>query len=380
VPVSAAIARRYGILDQPGQRKVHQRPTPRAGGIAVWAAFTLVVLTGFIGAPALGRNGWFIAHFGPEIAMLREAYRVGDKLLAVVLGGSIAFGVGLLDDVLGRKFGPGWKLAGQTLAALALLSAGIRTDFLHYTALNSAVTLLWVVGITNAFNLLDNMDGLSAGVALTASAVLALNAFLLGEFFISLVLMAFMGTLLGFLVFNWSPASIFLGDCGSLFVGFTLASLTLLEHFVTHASSSYFPVLMPVLVLALPIVDTTTVVVIRLREGRPIYVGDSRHLSHRLVSLGMSPRLAVLTIYLIALGIGLGAVALPHAGLVVSVILLVQALAMIAVVLVLLFYDRRIPTRVLTWRPEAPAAEAAAPLTAAAPLAEPAPRERGATR
>jgi len=341
----------------------------------VWAAFTLVVLAGFIGAPALGRNAWFIAHFGPEIALLRDAYRVGDKLLAVVLGGSVAFGVGFLDDVLGRKFGPGWKLAGQTLAALALLSAGIRTDFLHFNVLNSAVTLLWVVGITNAFNLLDNMDGLSAGVALIAALVLALNAFLLGEFFISLVLMAFIGSLLGFLVFNWNPASIFLGDCGSLFIGFTLASLTLLEHFVTHASSTYFPVLMPVLVLALPIVDTATVVVIRWREGRPIYVGDSRHLSHRLVSLGMSPRLAVATIYLIALGIGLGAVALPHAGLAVSVILVVQALAMVAVVLVLLFYERRTQTRVLAWRAEGPATDAGAPAAEAR-----VPRERGAAR
>jgi len=375
VPAASAIARRYGILDQPGPRKVHGRPTPRAGGIAVWAAFTLVVLAGYLGAPALGRNGWFIAHFGPQIALLSEAYRVGDKLLAVVLGGSVAFGVGLLDDVLGRRFGPGWKLAGQTLAALALLSAGIRTDFLHFEVLNSAVTLLWVVGITNAFNLLDNMDALSAGVALIAALVLALNAFLLGEFFISLVLMAFIGSVLGFLVFNWHPASIFLGDCGSLFVGFTLASLTLLEHFVTHASSSYFPVLMPVLVLALPIVDTATVVVIRWREGRPIYVGDSRHLSHRLVSLGMSPRLAVATIYLIALGIGLGAVALPHAGLVVSVILVMQALAMVAVVLVLLFYERRTQTRVLPWRAEGPAAEAGAPLAEAH-----VPRERGAAR
>lgn len=265
--------------------------------------------------------------------------------MAVVLGGAVAFGVGLLDDVLGRRFGPGWKLGGQLLAALALLSAGVRTDFLHFPWLNVAVTLVWVVGITNAFNLLDNMDGLSAGVALVASLVLLLNAWLLGEFFVSLVLLALAGSLLGFLVFNWHPASIFLGDCGSLFIGFTLASLTLLERFVTHASSSYFPVLMPVLVLALPILDTTTVVWIRLREHRPIYVGDSRHLSHRLVSLGMSRPLAVLTIYVLALGIGLGSVALPHASLLVSVVLLVQALAVAAVVLILLFYERRSPSR-----------------------------------
>jgi UDP-GlcNAc:undecaprenyl-phosphate GlcNAc-1-phosphate transferase len=231
------------------------------------------------------------------------------------------------------------------LAALVLLSAGVRTDFLHYAWLNAAVTLLWVVGITNAVNLLDNMDGLAAGVAVVASLVLLLNAWLLGEFFISLVLVALMGTLLGFLVYNWHPASIFLGDCGSLFIGFTLASLTLLERFVTHASSTYFSILMPVLVLAIPIIDTTTVVVIRIREHRPIYVGDSRHLSHRLVSLGMSRPLAVATIYVLALGIGLGSVALPHASPIVSAILLLQALAVTAVVLILLFYERRAQPR-----------------------------------
>ncbi len=340
VPVAGALARRYGILDAPGLRKVHDRATPRTGGIAVFAAFTLVVLAGFWIAPILGRLPFVTTYFAAPLAMLQEAYRVQGKLLALLVGGTVAFSVGLLDDVLGQRFGPGWKLAGQTLAALVLVAGGIRTDFLGNAPANAAFTILWVVGVTNAFNLLDNMDGLSAGVALIASLVLLLNAWLLGEFFIALVLVAFMGSLLGFLVFNWHPASIFLGDCGSHFIGFTMASLTLLERYVSHASSTYFPVLMPVLVLALPIVDTTTVVVIRLRERRPIYVGDSRHLSHRLVALGMSRPLAVATIYLITLAIGLGAFGLAHANFVHSLVILVQALAVIALVLILLFFER----------------------------------------
>jgi len=340
VPAAGAVARRYGILDAPGARKVHARATPRIGGVAVFVSFTLIVLAGFSLAPVLGRLPLVTSHLAVPIAMLQEAYRVQGKLLALVLGGAVAFSVGLLDDVLGRRFGPGRKLAGQTLAALVLVSGGIRTDFLGNDLANVAFTLLWVVGLTNAFNLLDNMDGLSAGVALIASFVLLLNAWLLGEFFIALVLVAFMGSLLGFLVFNWHPASIFLGDCGSHFIGFTMASLTLLERYVSHASSTYFPVLMPVLVLALPIVDTTTVVVIRLREHRPIYVGDSRHLSHRLVALGMSRPLAVATIYLMTLAIGLGALGLAHANLVHSLVILVQGLAVVAVVLILLFFER----------------------------------------
>jgi UDP-GlcNAc:undecaprenyl-phosphate GlcNAc-1-phosphate transferase len=341
VPLAGWLARRLGVLDAPGARKVHEKPTPRLGGVAVWAAFTTVVLTGYFGVPLLARLEWVETHLAAPLALLQEAPRVQARLLALVAGAAIAFLVGLLDDVLGERFPVGVKLGGQVLAALVLIGAGIRTDFLFLPVLNAVVTLLWVVGITNAFNLLDNMDGLSAGVAFVAAGVLLVNAWLLGEFFIALVLVTFMGSLLGFLVFNWHPASIFLGDCGSLFIGFVLASLTLLQRYVSHASGTYFPILMPVLVLALPIVDTATVVIIRIRERRPIYVGDSRHLSHRLVSLGMRPPLAVFTIYLVSLGLGLGAVGLAHADLVHALLILVQAMAVVAVVLILLFYERR---------------------------------------
>jgi UDP-GlcNAc:undecaprenyl-phosphate GlcNAc-1-phosphate transferase len=345
VPVTGWVARRYGVMDDPGPRKIHQAPTPRIGGVAVYLAFTVVVLAGFFGVPFLAEIPWVRTNLAAPLAMLQEAYRVESKLVGLLGGATIVFVVGLLDDVLGARFKVGWKMAGQVLAAVFLIAGGIRTDFMPRDWLDIAVTLVWVVGITNAFNLLDNMDGLSAGVALVASLVLLLNAWLLGGFFMSLVYVALIGSLLGFLVYNWHPASIFLGDSGSLFIGFVLASLTLLQRYVSHASSSYFPVLMPVLVLALPILDTTTVTVIRIRERRPIYVGDSRHLSHRLVSLGMRPPLAVFTIYLISLGLGLGAVGLAHASLTHSVIILVQALTVVVVVLILLFYERRVEPR-----------------------------------
>ncbi len=345
VPVSGRIARRFGVMDEPGPRKVHTTPTPRIGGIAVYVAFTAVVLAGYFGVPVLSQIDWVRTNLAGPVAMLQEAYRVESKLVALLLGATIVFVVGLLDDVLGSRFKVGWKAAGQVLAAVVLVAGGVRTDFLYYDWLNILVTLVWVVGITNAFNLLDNMDGLSAGVALVASLVLLLNAWLLGGFFMSLVYVALIGALLGFLIYNWHPASIFLGDGGSLFIGFTLASLTLLQRYVSNASSTYFPVLMPLLVLAIPILDTATVTFIRIRERRPIYVGDSRHLSHRLVSLGMKPALAVFTIYLISLGLGLGAVGLAHADFVHATIILLQALAVVAVVLILLFYERRTQPR-----------------------------------
>jgi UDP-GlcNAc:undecaprenyl-phosphate GlcNAc-1-phosphate transferase len=340
VPLSRVLAHRFGILDRPGPRKVHAGPTPRLGGLAVFLSFIVVVLAGYMLGPVLAARPELKAGFGGAFAFLQEAYRVQPKLLALLCGAVLVFGVGLADDVLGSRFPVGVKAAGQVLAAFVLVAADIRVSFLPADWMNTVVTLLWVVGITNAFNLLDNMDGLSTGVAFVACTVLLTNAWLLGEFFISLVLVAFMGSLLGFLWYNWSPATVFLGDCGSLFIGYLLASLTLLERYVSRASSSYFPVLMPVLVLAVPLLDTATVIVIRVREGRPIYVGDRRHLSHRLVDLGLSPKAAVLVIYLITFCLGLGAASLADASRSETALILLQSAGFVALILILMFFER----------------------------------------
>jgi UDP-GlcNAc:undecaprenyl-phosphate/decaprenyl-phosphate GlcNAc-1-phosphate transferase len=341
VPLTVRAANGWGILDSPGPRKFHALPTPRLGGIAVFTAFTAVVLIGyFVALPALLESASARAYMGTALSMLEEAHRVQSKLMGLLAGGAVVFAVGLTDDALGRRFPVALKAAGQLLAAAILVASGVRTSFMPGDALNVIVTLLWVVGMTNAFNLLDNMDGLSAGVALVASAVFLVNAWALGEFFISLLLLAFIGSLLGFLFYNYHPATVFLGDCGSLFIGYVIASLTLLESYVSNASSTLFPVLMPVLVLALPIMDTATVVLIRLHEGRPIYVGDRRHLSHRLVALGFSPRTAVLFIYLVTLSLGLGAVNLSDASPGQSAVILVQFVGLVALILILMFVER----------------------------------------
>jgi UDP-GlcNAc:undecaprenyl-phosphate GlcNAc-1-phosphate transferase len=341
VPLTRRLARRFGIMDAPGERKIHSELMPRLGGVAVFVSFTAIVAVGYALIPHLSAAPWLQSRIPGSLRMLGEAHRVEGKLMALLIGGAVAFGVGLLDDALGRRF-PVWlKLAGQILAAQILIAAGVRVLFLPFEWMNFAVTLLWIVGITNAFNLLDNMDGLSAGVALVASSVFLINAWALGEFFICLLLAVFMGALLGFLLFNFHPASVFLGDCGSLFIGYVMASLTLLERYVSHASSSLFPILMPVVVLAVPLLDTATVIVIRLSERRPIYVGDNRHLSHRLVALGFSKRAAVLFIYLATFTLGLGAVSLPDATLRQSLFLLLQSICIVALVLILLFHERQ---------------------------------------
>jgi UDP-GlcNAc:undecaprenyl-phosphate/decaprenyl-phosphate GlcNAc-1-phosphate transferase len=337
------IALRFGIIDNPGHRKVHSMPTARLGGLAVFVSFVLLVSLGYTVTPYLPDVPWIGSALPESTYVLRDAYRVTHKLVAFMAGSTIAFGVGLADDIWGERF-PVWvKAAGQTIAAAILVAAGVTSTFLPYEWMNVGVTFLWLVGMTNAFNLLDNMDGLSAGVAFVASFVLLINAWSLGEIFMSLILVAFMGSLLGFLLFNVHPARIFLGDCGSLFIGYAMGSLTLLERYVSRASGLLFPILMPVLVLAVPIVDTATVVFIRLREHRPIYVGDNRHLSHRLVNLGFSRRRAVTILYLLTFSLGLGAASLTDATLFQSVLVLLQTAGFVGVVLMIMFVDRRVP-------------------------------------
>jgi len=337
VPTARALGARWRVLDHPGERKIHDNPTPRSGGWAVFLAFMLTVAIGYGLRPQLAAIPFFAQQAPTELRMLAEASRVADKLAAILAGATLAFLVGLADDIFGARFPVGLKAAGQVIAASLVVAAGVKTSFLPYEWMNVLFTIAWLFGITNAFNLLDNMDGLSAGVALVASFILLANAWALGEYFISLLLLAFIGALAGFLAFNVSPASVFLGDCGSHFIGFAMASFTLLERYVSHASSSYFPILMPVLVLAVPILDTTTVVLIRHGEGRPIYVGDSRHLSHQLVALGLSKRSAVLFLWAMTFFLGMGALSLPHAPLAQSLLVIVQSAGFVALLLVLLF-------------------------------------------
>ena len=313
VPLTKPLARAVGAIDQPGPRKHHPAPTPRLGGVALAVSFLAVVTAGFLVAPRLSIVAW--PALQAPLAMLREAPRVSSELMAVLVGATLCFLVGVLDDALGARFPPLAKLAGQVAAAGIVAAGGVRTSFMPQEWMNVALTVVWLVGITNAFNLLDNMDGLAAGVACVASLVFLLNAWLLGELFIVLLLSAFMGGLLGFLVYNRRPPACSWATAAASSSAAPWRSLTLLERYVSHASSTLFPVRdagggaggarssTPSMVMA-----------VRLRqERRPIYVGDRLHLSHRLVTHGLSPRAAVVFLYLATFFLGLGAVTLAHA-------------------------------------------------------------------
>ena len=184
--------------------------------------------------------------------------------------------------------------------------------------------MLWVVGITNSFNLLDNMDGLSSGVAVIIALILGVLTIQQGQYFSALVLLTLAGSILGFLFYNFHPSKIFMGDAGSLLIGYTLAALTESSSYVTTKSVSQLPVVVPALVLGVTLFDTFSVMVIRWREKRPLFVGDNSHFSHRLVKLGMSTRQAVIFIYLVTLCVGMSAILIPELNIFGSVIVLVQ--------------------------------------------------------
>ena len=258
-----------GLTDGPdGGRKTQDRPIPKLGGIAVAIAFTLVFLT------AVGVSG--------EISAFQ-------LLASVLLPALVVAGLGFIDDV--RSLNPWIRLAAQTLLALLVWFMGTQVGFTRITILDAVITVLWIVGLTNAMNLLDNSDGLAASTALVASLGTGLVAVIYGQYFVGALSFALAGTAAGFLVHNWHPATVYLGDAGAYFLGFLLAIVTLRLRPVGIALP--WSALIPMLLVLLPILDTTYVVIRRLIEGRHPFTPGRDHLSHLLMSRGLSVRQSV---------------------------------------------------------------------------------------
>lgn len=307
--LTRAVAPRFGLVDKPGGRKAHRAPTPLGGGVAIWLTVVLMLASG---ALALGPGRPWL----PQALSIHAGgawERSGE--LALILGlATLIMAMGLADD----RFGLGWKLRLGVQVGLSaiLVASGVRVTLFwpfDSLAVSGAITVLWIVGLTNAFNFLDNMDGLAAGVGLIAAGLFAAAQVEVEGRFVPAVLLVLVGALGGFLVHNRYPARMFMGDAGSNFLGFLLGTLTVVGTF-TRPSEGYSPfgVLTPLLVMAVPLYDTTTVILIRIREGRSPFEADRRHFSHRLVDRGLTPPLAVRTIYLVTLAGGLGALLLPR--------------------------------------------------------------------
>lgn len=341
-PLMRRLAVRLGMLDHPGPRKIQTAPVPYLGGLAVFLSFALMV--GLHLALLLSEPGREITSrlFGEILADQAPLARARiQPLLLLLLGGLLCAAVGTADDRLGARLSPLVKLAVQFLAAGLAVAGGAQTTAFGAQWINITLSIFWIVAITNAVNFIDNMDGLAAGIVITSALILWAVSFEQGQFFMEMILLVLAGAAAGFLPFNFQPASIYLGDTGSLFLGYTIGVLTTLESYVTRSTPTLAPVILPLIVLTVPVFDMVSVIVIRLREGRPIYIGDRSHLSHRLVALGMSTRRAVLSLYLINLGLGLAALLLLQVGVWGSVLVLAQWLLTLILISVLLLARRK---------------------------------------
>jgi UDP-GlcNAc:undecaprenyl-phosphate/decaprenyl-phosphate GlcNAc-1-phosphate transferase len=336
------VAIRAGFVDKPGHRKIHSKPVALGGGVAIFLAFALpmaaAVVLANIGFPLLGQAS------SPAVEELNAAkiggIQMQTPLALSFLGACLALHLmGLWDDR--KAMGPYSKLFVQlgVATALVLLNPSLRALTALGVVPSVVLTVLWITAVTNAFNFLDNMDGLSAGVACVCAVAFFVAAATIGQWFVAASLALLIGALLGFLCFNFPPASIFMGDSGSLVIGFILGVLTIRTTYLPAGEdfgAGWYAVFVPVIVLAVPLYDLIVVSLIRISRGVSPFKGDTNHFSHRLVARGMSRRTAVLCLYLISAATAVGAIVLPHAqSAFVAVLVFVQTLLILGVVALL---------------------------------------------
>lgn len=291
-PLVRSFAKRINAIDVPGdKRRIHKKPTPKIGGLAIYFSFVLVL----------------ILKPGP----------IQKAEMGIILGGGIVVLGGFIDDLKNLK--PFQKIIFQLLGSFVLIAFGLKISMITNPISNSfsfihinnfvgiAITIIWVLGVTNAFNLIDGLDGLSAGVAFISSMTIAIVAFLNGPSRMEAEILSIIlgGAILGFLPYNFNPASIFMGDTGAQFLGFALAAISI-QGAIKSASAVVLAV--PILVLGLPIYDTIFAIIRRKINGKPIMQADRGHLHHRLLDMGLSQKQAVLVMYFISAILGLIAV------------------------------------------------------------------------
>ncbi len=293
-PVAIRLAKSMNIIDAPGLRKVHQRPIPRIGGLAVVIAFLSIIVTAFALDGVMGKA-------------LQD---VMPQAIAILIGGVCMASLGFIDDTIGLRART--KFLVQILAAVAICMFGIRIDSVSLGGIFKldlgwfgwVITILWIVGVTNAVNFIDGLDGLAAGISTIACGSIAFFAIVTNQPVMTVLMLALMGSLTGFLFFNFHPAKVFLGDGGSLFLGFILASSSVM---CAANSASITGLALPALALGVPIFDTLFSMMRRILERRSIFAPDRRHIHHRLLENGLGQRQVAILIYVatfVAAGLG----------------------------------------------------------------------------
>ena len=284
-PLMIYIGKKFGLVDMPGERKIHKVPIPRVGGVAIFLGF-------FIGCLVLGR--------------------FGEQMLALMIASVIIMLLGFWDDA--KNITPIVKLVGQCIAALLVVKSGLVVNFLTNPITGGEITLgwlavpvtvLWLVGMSNAVNLIDGMDGEAAGVCAISSGMIAVICVLQGPQSVAAVAGLLSAACIAFLVFNFNPAKIFMGDCGSLFIGFALATISIMGF---SKSATFISVIIPIIILGTPILDTFFAILRRLFSHKPVFAADKGHLHHRLLQKGYSQRKAVLIIYAVTFLLGIAAI------------------------------------------------------------------------
>lgn len=302
-PIVKRLAYRIGAVDKPNYRKVHNHVMPRLGGLAIFIAFLMGIVI---------------------------AQPMDDSMIAILIGSFVIVVTGILDDMF--EITPKAKLIGQTIAAaIVIFFGGVQIDFINlpfggklfFGYLSIPLTLIWIVGITNAINLIDGLDGLAAGVSTIALITLATMAFIMSNVFVLVMALILAASTCGFLFYNFYPAKIFMGDTGALFLGFMISVLALLG----FKNVAFVSLVIPIVMLGVPISDTFFAIVRRLLNKQPPFSPDKSHLHHRLMSIGFTHRQTVLLIYGIATMFGLAAI-------IFSMAKLWGAILLIAVILI----------------------------------------------
>jgi UDP-GlcNAc:undecaprenyl-phosphate GlcNAc-1-phosphate transferase len=331
--IAKKLAISRGFVAHPTADRYHRNIVPLGGGIAIFAAMAIVILAAMAVVKFLAAPG-YLDWLGESVTIHTAGFLDKIAQLVIVLCCAfVLFVLGLWDDI--SNLGAVFKLAVEfAVAVAAAFLADVRVEFfIESRLITIALSAIWMVFIINSFNFLDNMDGAAAGIAAIVTMILFTAAAASGQVFVGGLALVFTGVLLGFLVFNFPPAKIFMGDAGSLVVGFFLALLSLRTTYYHQAQSGrWYPVLLPVIVMAVPLYDFISVTLLRLAQGKSPFIGDTQHFSHRLKNHGLTDAQTALTLYLATLVTGLGATFLYQVNLAGAVLIFAQTFLILAII------------------------------------------------
>lgn len=335
-----AFSIKFGVIDEPKDGKLHTKKTPVLGGlgfgIPVLLMFSAALFASYAPASFYSQK-WIDPSF---LALCEGIVQIRLKLAGVILTSALMLAVGLMDDLYEQK--PAVKIALQSVVVIIMCYVfSIRLSlFVQNPHAQSFVTLIWVLFIMNTFNLLDNADGMCGSVAFVISGLFFALFLRLDNVFIAFAALALAGSLIGFLVFNFPPAKIFMGNSGSSFIGFVLALISVLGTYIDDGAKN-FTVIAPVIIFGMPLFDTISVFLIRFLNGKPLFVGDTNHFSHRLLKLGVPPRGMVIAASLMTLAYALPALVLPDLDFKHALMLMAQSFALFGIIALLEYYAGR---------------------------------------